>query len=360
MNILVTGGAGYIGSHVVKELLNKGYFPITYDNLSSGHKEAVLGGKFIKGDLCDEKRLRESFRNYSIDAVMHFAASCYVGESVKNPQKYYYDNLVNGLNLLKVMLEFNIKKFVFSSSAAVYGEPREIPIVENHPLNPINPYGKTKVSFENILVDYSRAYGIKYISLRYFNAAGADPEGKIGEDHNPETHLIPLVLQVALAERSSFKEEGSGFRAPVSGLKEGNSVHRTPKVEPLKIFGTDYPTSDGTCIRDYTHVADLANAHILALEALNDETENRIFNLGKGEGHSVKEVIEAARKVTGKRIAAIEVERRPGDPAALVASSENIKRELGWKPEFSELDKIIETAWKWQIKKDKLLWNGDR
>ena len=331
MNILVTGGAGYIGSHTVKELLTKGYWAITYDNLSEGHREAVLEGEFVEGDLSDERKLRETFKKYPIDAVMHFAASCLVGESVGNPQKYYHNNVVNGLNLLKVMLEYKVKLFIFSSTAAVYGEPEEIPISEKHPLVPVNPYGRAKAMFENVLADYDRAYGLKYISLRYFNAAGADPEGKIGEDHNPETHLIPLVLQAAL-RNNSFPQ----------------SFNHPNKV--VRIFGTDYPTPDGTCIRDYIHVTDLAHAHILALGALKEWKESQVFNLGNGHGYSVKEVVEVARKVTKKELCGIETKRRPGDPAILVASSEKIKRELGWKPKFPELEKIIESAWKWHKK----------
>jgi len=329
MNILVTGGAGYIGSHTVKELSAKGYCPITYDNLSEGHREAVFGGEFVEADLSNEVKLRETFQKYHIDAVMHFAASCLVGESAENPKKYYHNNVVVGLNLLKVMLEYKIKLFIFSSTAAVYGEPKELPISEEHPLLPVNPYGRTKEIFESILAEYDRAYDLKYISLRYFNAAGADPEGKIGEDHNPETHLIPLVLKQAL----SYEQE-----------IQSNSIN------PLMIFGTDYPTPDGTCIRDYIHVTDLAHAHILALEVLNKKMESQVFNLGNGNGYSVREVIEVAKKVTGKKIPAIEVKRRPGDPAILVASSEKIKRELGWKPKFPELEKIIEGAWMWHKK----------
>lgn len=335
MNILVTGGAGYIGSHTVKELLAKSYWPITYDNLSEGHREAVLGGEFVEADLSDERRLSETLDKYPIHAVMHFAASCLVGESVENPQKYYQNNVVNGLNLLRVMLEYKVNKFIFSSTAAVYGDPKEIPIIEDHPLSSVNPYGRSKAMFENILADCDKAYGLKYISLRYFNAAGADPEGKIGEDHNPETHLIPLVLKQALSTGQEI--QGNSI----------NSKNSKNSINPLRIFGTNYSTPDGSCIRDYIHVSDLAHAHILALEALNDEMESQVFNLGNGNGYSVREVIEVARRVTKKEIPAVETERRPGDPAILVASSEKIKRELGWKPEFPELEKIIESAWRW-------------
>ncbi len=326
MNILVTGGAGYIGSHTVKELLAKGYWPIIYDNLSEGHREAALGGEFVEADLSDEVKLSETLEKYPIDAVMHFAASCLVGESVENPQKYYHNNFANGLNLLRVMLKYKVKKFIFSSTAAVYGEAEEVPIAEDHPLAPVNPYGRSKAIFEGVLADYERAYGLKYISLRYFNAAGADLEEKIGEDHNPETHLIPLVVK--------------------QGLSTGQEI-QCNSINPLKVFGADYPTPDGTCIRDYIHVTDLAHAHILALEALGDGMESKVFNLGNGNGYSVREVIEAAKKVTGREIPVVEAERRQGDPAILVASSEKTKRELGWKSKFPELEQIIESAWKW-------------
>ncbi len=329
MNIFVTGGGGYIGSHTVKELFAKGHWPITYDDLSVGHKEAITGGQFVEASLLDKRKLRETFEKNHIDAVMHFAASCLVGESVVDPQKYYYNNVAAGLNLLKVMLEFKVEVFIFSSTAAVYGEPKEIPITERNPLVPVNPYGRSKAMFENILADCARAYGLKYISLRYFNAAGADSTGRIGEDHNPETHLIPRVLKQALSV--------------------GQEIQTTSK-DILRIFGTDYPTPDGTCIRDYVHVTDLAQAHILALEALRGEMQSQAFNLGNGNGYSVREVLETANKVTGKRIPAIEGQRRAGDPAILVASSEKIKRELGWSPKFPELKKVIESAWIWHKK----------
>jgi UDP-glucose 4-epimerase len=332
MNILVTGGAGYIGSHTVRELLAKGYWPITYDNLSEGHREAVLGGDFVRADLSDEGRLRETFEKYPIDAVMHFAASCLVGESVRSPQKYYRNNVTAGLNLLRVMLEYKVKRFVFSSTAAVYGEPKEVPIFEGHPLTPINPYGRSKAMFEKVLADCDRAYGLKYISLRYFNAAGAHPEGKIGEDHNPETHLTPLVLQAALEVDNPTNSFNPSTADP---------------NKAVKIFGANYPTPDGTCIRDYVHVTDLANAHILALEFLKEGVTSQTFNLGNGDGYSVREVIEVANKVTRTEIPVIEEERRSGDPAVLVASSEKIKRELGWRPQFPKLERIIESAWMW-------------
>ncbi len=318
MRILVTGGAGYVGSHTVKELLARDHYPIVYDNLSQGHKEAVLSGELIVGDLANQEELRKCFDKYKIEVVIHFAASCYVAESVKNPAWYYENNVVNGLNLLKVMLEFGVKKIVFSSSCAVYGIPAKISIPESHPLNPINPYGMTKLIFEKILKDYEGAYKMKYISLRYFNAAGADESGKIGEDHNPETHLIPLVLQTALGQKKN-----------------------------IEIFGTDYNTPDKTCIRDYIHVSDLARAHILALEKLTKEESSDIFNLGLGKGYSVREVIETARKITKKPIKIVETGRRAGDLPQLVADASKAERELNWKPKYTKLENIIQTAWRW-------------
>ena len=318
MRILITGGAGYVGSHTVKELLARDHYPIVYDNLSQGHKEAVLGGELIVGDLANQEELRKCFAKYKVEAVIHFAASCYVAEAVKNPARYYENNVVNGLHLLKMMLEFGVKKIVFSSSCAIYGIPIKIPIPESHSLNPINPYGMTKLIFEKILKDYERAYRMKYISLRYFNAAGADESGKIGEDHNPETHLIPLVLQTALGQKKN-----------------------------IEIFGTDYDTPDKTCIRDYIHVSDLARAHILALEKLTKEESSDIFNLGLGKGCSVREVIETARKITKKPIRVVETGRRAGDPPQLVADASKAERELNWRPKYTKLEDIIQTAWKW-------------
>ena len=315
--ILVTGGVGFIGSHVVKELLRKGYQPLVYDNLQSGHRRAVKGGLLIEEDLSDKEKLRQTFRSYTVKAVMHFAAHCLVEESVRNPLKYFINNLRNSIQLLEVMEEFNVNKIVFSSSAAVYGEPVKIPISEEHPCAPTNPYGETKWMFEKILQTSFKAGKVDYISLRYFNAAGADPEGELGEDHFPETHLIPLVLRAALT------------------------------AHPIPIFGTNYDTPDGTCIRDYIHVTDLAHAHILALQKLEQSGYSGIYNLGNGEGYSVKEVIEVARKVTGKKIAIIESPRRPGDPSRLIASSQKIKRELGWEPRFHGLETIVKTAWNW-------------
>lgn len=319
--ILIVGGAGYIGSHLNKEINKKGIETVIFDNLSYGHRDFVKWGTFEKGDLGNIDDIRAVFKKYPIEAVMHFAAFTYVGESVEDPQKYYTNNVKNTLNLLQVMLEENVKYFVFSSTCATYGNPVEIPITENHPQNPINPYGKGKLMVETVLKDYSDAYGLKYASLRYFNAAGADPESEVGELHNPETHLIPLILDVAAGRR-----------------------------EDIKIFGTDYDTPDGTCIRDYIHVTDLAEAHILALEYLQNSGESDFFNLGNGNGFSVKEVIETAEEVTGKNIKAVEAERRAGDPPILVGSSDKAKEKLNWKPKYDELSTIIETAWNWHKK----------
>jgi UDP-glucose 4-epimerase len=315
--ILVTGGAGYIGCHVVKGLLHQGHHPIVYDNLQTGHRKAVKDTLFIHGDLADSERLRQAFQSHSIQAVMHFAADSLVGESVKDPLKYFNNNVKNSLQIIEVMEEFDINKFVFSSSAAVYGEPKKIPITEDHPCVPTNPYGETKWIFEKVLETFYEAGKIDYISLRYFNAAGADQEGELGEDHSPETHLIPIGIIAALNGKS------------------------------IPIFGTDYETPDGTCIRDYIHVTDLAQAHILALEKLERGGISGIYNLGNGNGYSVREVIETVRKVTGKKIVSIESPRRPGDPARLVASSEKIKEELGWAPKYPDLETIVETAWRW-------------
>jgi len=317
-NILVVGGAGYIGSYMCKYLAKKGYNPIVLDNLVYGHRQAVGWGPFIKASMADSKLLKSIFTEYRVEAVMHFAAFCYVGESVLEPGKYYRNNVANTLNLLEVMIENNVKSFIFSSSCATYGEPIEIPITERHPQNPITPYGRSKLMVEQILKDFSNAYGLKYVSLRYFNAAGADPDGEVGEDHRPETHLISLVLQTALGQR-----------------------------ERINIFGDNYPTKDGTCIRDYVHIADLAQAHLLALERLMNGMQEGEYNLGNGDGFSVKEVIEVALNVTGRAIASKVTKRRPGDPAVLIGSSKKIIKELGWKPQFADLSTIIETAWKW-------------
>lgn len=316
--ILVTGGAGYIGSHINKELNKQGYETVVIDNLSYGHEDFVKWGALERVDLSNSREIKKVFQNYPIDAVMHFAAFTYVGESVEDPQKYYLNNLRNTLNLLKVMMEFEVEKIVFSSTCATYGDPLEIPITEDHPQNPISPYGRGKFMVEQVLRDYSQAYGLKYASLRYFNAAGADPDGELGESHQPETHLIPLILDAALGRR-----------------------------EDIKIFGTDYPTPDGTCIRDYIHVTDLADAHIKALEYLENSGKSEVFNLGNGNGFSVREVIEEARKVTGRKITAVETDRRPGDPPILIGSSKKAREILKWEPKFDDLSQIISTAWEW-------------
>ena len=319
--ILVTGGAGYIGSHVVKELLKKGYKVVVVDNLQKGHKKAVLTPYFENVDLKEKNLLKGVFEKYEIDAIMHFAALSTVGESMREPFKYYENNILGGLNLLELMKDHNIRYFIFSSTAAVYGEPQVIPIPEDHPKNPTNVYGSSKLMFEEILNWYDRIYGIKYVSLRYFNAAGADPKGELGEDHRPETHLIPIVLKTALGQR-----------------------------EYVEIYGTDYPTPDGTCIRDYIHVVDLAEAHILALEALFDGMNSEIFNLGNERGYSVREVISIAEKVVGQKVPTKEGQRRPGDPAVLIASSNKIKKNLKWEPKFNDLETMISTAWNWMKK----------
>lgn len=317
--ILLTGGAGYIGSHTIKALLKRGYNVVCFDNLSAGHREFVLTDKFVEGDLLDLESLRTCFEHFSFDSVVHFAALTSVPDSVRDPQSYYQTNIIGGLNLLEVMLEHDVKKLVFSSSAAVYGSPKVVPIPEDHPKNPESPYGRTKWIFEQILEDYGRAYGLRSISLRYFNAAGSDPDGEIGEWHDPESHLIPIVLEVAQGKRKQ-----------------------------IEIFGTDYDTPDGTCIRDFIHVSDLAEAHVLALEHLREGAPSTAYNLGTGTGHSVREVVEICSKVTGTEIRAVEAPRRPGDPPQLVADPGRAQRELGWRPRLPELMKIVETAWEWQ------------
>jgi UDP-glucose 4-epimerase len=319
--ILVVGGAGYIGSHMVKDLLDAGYHVITLDDLSTGHRELLPGGEFIEGGLGDTVLLDNLFSTHKISAVMHFAAFSLVGESVEKPLKYYRNNMAATAELLDAMIRHSVKRFIFSSTAAVYGEPVDIPITEIHPCTPTNPYGESKIAVERMLKDCDSAYGLKYTSLRYFNAAGADKSGKIGERHHNETHLIPLVLEVAVGRR-----------------------------ENIKIFGADYPTPDGTCIRDYIHVSDLSGAHLLALDSLLSGGDSAVYNLGNNRGYSVREVIELARKVTGKPIPAIEADKRAGDPAILIASSEKIKKKLGWKPEYEDLETIIKTAWKWHQK----------
>lgn len=322
MEILVTGGAGYVGAHAAKALNEAGYGVVVLDNLSQGHQEFVRWGTFYKGDVGDAALLRKIFTTHEISAVMHFAALTLVGESVTEPAKYYENNVLQSFILLGEMIDHGVKNFVFSSTCAVYGIPEMVPIPEEHPRAPVNPYGKTKLAVEHMLEDFSRAYDIRYVSLRYFNAAGAEYTAGIGEDHTPETHLIPIVLDVALGRR---KEVG--------------------------IFGTDYPTQDGTCVRDYIHVTDLAKAHLLAVKYLEEEGESRAFNLGVGRGFSVREVIEVARKVTGKDIKAVEAPRREGDPPVLIADSTKARSILKWNPEYTSLNDIISSAWEWHRKR---------
>ncbi len=317
MNVLVTGGAGYVGSHALIELLGAGHTPVVFDNLSEGHEQAVGGCRLVRGDLADEEQIAAALEEAGAEAVMHFAASAYVGESVTNPEKYYFNNVVSSLRLLRAMRRKGVEKLVFSSSCTLYGVPASVPITEELPVQPINPYGRTKAAVEGILADYAGAYGLRYASLRYFNAAGAAPDGSIGEDHDPETHLIPLVIHAAQGKR-----------------------------DHIAVFGTDYPTPDGTCVRDYVHVLDLATAHVAALEAL-DERPVMIYNLSTGEGHSVHEVIDVVRDVSGREFEVREAPRRPGDPPELVGSHGKVRRELGWEPRYPSLREIVETAWAW-------------
>lgn len=316
--ILVTGGAGYIGSHTVKELRERGEEVVVYDNLSTGHIEAVGDALFVKGDLFDTELLKKTFKEYKVDSVIHFAAYSLVGESMTNPAKYYHNNVAGTLSLLDAMLAENVKYLVFSSSAATYGDAGDGLITEDSPQNPTSVYGQTKLMMEQFMADYDKAYGMKYVALRYFNAAGAHVSGEIGEAHNPESHLIPLILQVPNGKR-----------------------------EFISVFGEDYPTPDGTCVRDYIHVTDLADAHIKALEYLKNGGRSTHYNLGNGNGFSVKEVIDTVEKVVGKKINRKIAERRAGDPASLVASSDKIKKELGWEPKFDSLEAIVATAWQW-------------
>lgn len=320
--ILVVGGAGYIGSHTVKQLVKNSQDVIVFDNLSSGHREHVKWNvPFILGDLSNKTQLRLVFSKYNIDAVMHFAAHAYVGESVNDPQKYYLNNVGNTLNLLEVMKEFQVEYFIFSSTCATYGVPNHTPITEKHNQLPVNPYGRTKLMIEQIIEDYSKAYSFRYVSLRYFNAAGADIDGEIGEWHDPETHLIPLVLDTVIGKR--------------------DAIH---------VFGTDYNTPDGTCIRDYIHVNDLAAAHILALNYLQRSQTSNVFNLGNGQGYSVLEVIRAVEQITKRKVSVIKGERRAGDPAALVGSADKAKTLLNWQPMYQNIESIIESAWNWHKK----------
>ncbi|MGZ5054260.1 MAG: UDP-glucose 4-epimerase GalE [Methylobacter sp.] len=317
--VLVVGGAGYIGSHMVWLLGQKGVNVVTLDNLSSGHRDAVLHGKFVHGDIADRLILDKVFSEHNFDAVMHFASFIQVGESVQDPAKYYQNNVVNTLNLLNAMRTHNVGRFIFSSTAAIFGEPEYSSIDEAHPKHPINPYGWSKLMVEQALADYDRAYGLKSVSLRYFNAAGAHPDSLIGERHDPETHLIPLILQAASGRRQN-----------------------------ITVFGRDYKTPDGTCIRDYIHILDLAEAHWLALQYLQADGQTTAFNLGNGNGYSVESVIQAARRVTGKAIPVQEGQRREGDPARLVANADKIKLKLGWQPVYADLDTIVAHAWQWE------------
>jgi UDP-glucose 4-epimerase len=321
MKVLVCGGAGYIGSHTVKSLLREGFEVVVFDNFSSGKEELLIGGEVIRGDLDEKESIRRVFGDRKIDAVLHFASLIQVGESYLNPQRYYTHNLSTSLNLLEAMLEAGVKTFIFSSSASVYGTPLEIPITEAHPLNPINPYGYTKLFVERILQDYGKAYGLRFISLRYFNAAGADLEAEIGELHDPETHLIPNILLFQLGKKESFD-----------------------------IFGTKFPTPDGTAIRDYIHVTDLADAHVLALRTLLTSAESDFINLGASRGYSVLEVVKKAEEVTGRKVAYAAKPERLGDVPILLASRKKAQQKLGWEPRYSDLGTIIETAWRWHRK----------
>jgi UDP-glucose 4-epimerase len=334
MNILVTGGAGYVGSIVAEELLKGGCKVTILDNLQQGHQGAVpLGAEFIFADICNAQALDATFQRARIDAVMHMAAETVVEYSMTDPRRYFHNNIVAGIELLDAVVKHQVYKVIFSSSAAVYGEPQSIPVDEDHPKLPVNSYGESKLMFERILQWYGKAYGLKYLCLRYFNAAGASEF--LGEDHRPETHLIPNVLKAAL------------LQAPISnGQPQGLG---TSGSEFVSIFGSDYPTKDGSCIRDYVHVLDIAQAHVLALENL-ENLHGRAYNLGSGEGYSVLEVVEAARKVTGFEIPVRICPRRLGDPAILVASSKRAKSELGWDPKFPELVPIIESAWSWMMR----------
>lgn len=319
--ILVVGGAGYIGSHMVKMLLAAGRNVVTVDDFSTGHRHAVTGGEIIEGSIGDPALLRDVFNAHAFDGVMHFASHIAVGESMSAPAKYYRNNVANTLALATAMVESGVRALVFSSSAAVYGNPRYVPIDENHPKQPVNPYGRSKWMVEQMLEDFDGAYALKSIRLRYFNAAGADPEGELGEHHDPETHLIPLALRVASGRRDA-----------------------------LRLFGRDYDTPDGTCVRDYIHVNDLCQAHLLALNRLCDGGGSAAYNLGNGVGFSVREVIDAVKRVTGKPLRVQDSPRRPGDPAVLLADSRRARTELAWAPRLGELETMIEHAWRWEQK----------
>ncbi len=321
--ILVTGGAGYIGSHTCKQLYKSGFFPVVLDNLVYGHKSFVKWGDFVHGDITDSQKLDTIFQKYCPVAVIHFAAYAYVGESVKSPAKYYLNNVSGTLSLLEAMRRNHCDKIVFSSSCATYGVPDVLPIDEDSPQNPVNPYGRSKLMMEQILADYDAAYGMKHIALRYFNAAGADPNAEIGEDHTPETHLIPLAIEAAIGKKRA-----------------------------VEVYGTDYPTSDGTAIRDFIHVNDLAAAHVKALLFLENEKRSNVFNLGTGLGQSVQNVIDLVNNVSGVNTPVIYSDRRVGDPHTLVASFQKAEKILGWQPKNSDLDNIIKTAWNWHSHKN--------
>ena len=320
--VLVVGGAGYIGSHACKAIAARGLLPVCFDNLSTGHRELVNWGPLVVGDLGDRTALAQVFEQYPISSVMHFAAHAYVGESVIDPAKYYGNNVANTLNLLDCMRSAGVRAIVFSSTCATYGVPNSVPIREDHPQAPISPYGWSKLMVEQILKDYERAYGLRHAILRYFNAAGADPHGETGEWHDPETHLIPLVLDVAIGKRKL-----------------------------IEVFGADYPTDDGTCIRDYIHVTDLADAHLLALDAIQTTQQSLICNLGNGHGFSVKEVIAGAERVTGVRIGISVSLRREGDPPVLVGDASLARAALDWNPRFESIDAILATAWAWHLRR---------
>ncbi|AYO31433.1 UDP-glucose 4-epimerase GalE [Biomaibacter acetigenes] len=319
--IFVTGGAGYIGSHVVKLLGQKGYEVMVYDNLSTGNQDSVLYGKLMKGDILDFESIKTAMADFQPDAVMHFAAKIIVPESVAEPLKYYENNVYGAVNVIKAMKECKADKFIFSSTAAVYGEPKEMPLSEDMPLSPVNPYGRSKAMVERVLEDFSKARDFRYVSLRYFNVAGADPEGRIGETKKDATHLITMCVRTACGKR-----------------------------DKMYVYGTDYPTPDGTCIRDYIHVMDLADAHVLALEYLLEGGKGDVFNCGYGQGYSVQQVVDAAKRVTGVGFPVEYAPRRPGDPPELVADSTKIKQKLGWKPKYNDLGFIIKTAWEWEKK----------
>jgi UDP-arabinose 4-epimerase len=318
VHILVTGGAGYIGSHACKALAQAGYTPVSLDNLVYGHRWAVRWGPLQEGDIADRACLDAVIQRYRPAAVMHFAAYAYVGESVQDPGKYYRNNVAGTLTLLEAMRDHGIQRLIFSSTCATYGVPEQIPIDERHPQRPINPYGASKLMIERMLADFDSAHGLRSIALRYFNAAGADPDAEIGEAHDPETHLIPLVLDAA------------------AGARPAITVH-----------GDDYDTPDGTCIRDYIHVTDLAQAHVLALQALEQGADSAVYNLGNGHGFSVREVIDQAARVTGRSVPVAIGPRRPGDPPRLVGDATRIRRSLGWQPHYADLDAILHTAWRW-------------